>query len=134
MRLLRNIKEWFFEKGGSSDQSFSYRFTGKESRLFCWHFMTVIAELLKYPDLDYKREVKLYALAFMVLKLRNAVSLYSRVNINAADVPSLKENCRLFLNTAFLFTSGGSQTVWTIGYVILIALRSCSMTSGMAWG
>ncbi|KXJ07068.1 hypothetical protein AC249_AIPGENE18417 [Exaiptasia diaphana] len=41
-RLVKNLERWYNEKRPKGEE-FSYHFTGKESRLFCWHYMEVIS-------------------------------------------------------------------------------------------
>ena len=43
-RLYKNVLKWFSERKKIED--FSYRFTGKESKLFCWHFMKICCTLI----------------------------------------------------------------------------------------
>lgn len=43
-RLYKKVQKWFSEKRKTED--FSYRFTGKESKLFCWHFMKICKTLI----------------------------------------------------------------------------------------
>jgi len=118
-RLLKNIIRWFNEnKSGIKASEFSYRFTGKESKLFCWNFMYIISTILEQPGLDEKTKIKLYSLAFHGLTLRNSVSLFSRVEVSGQDIKMLKENCSLYFNACAIFDTKASQTAWTIGYAI----------------
>ena len=50
-RLYKAFLRWFSEKR-KKGISFSYRFTGLESKYFCWQFATLIQELLKIPTLS----------------------------------------------------------------------------------
>ncbi|PFX20682.1 hypothetical protein AWC38_SpisGene14836 [Stylophora pistillata] len=77
-RLYKAFLRWFSEKQ-KKGISFSYRFTGLESKYFCWEFGTLIQELLKIPTLLKGHVLKLHTLSFIGVKLRDAVSIYSRV-------------------------------------------------------
>ena len=68
-RLVRKIKTWFSEGRKSS---FSYRFTGKETRIFCHKFMFVL--LLTPPP---PTTLRLVSIPFCCLRLRYAVSYFS---------------------------------------------------------
>ena len=118
-RLAKNLKRWFNEKRAKKEE-FSYRFTGKETKLFCWHFMEVISTLLELNDLDRNTKLKLFSLVYTALKLRDCVSMFKRVSVTERDIKNLKENAQLYFNACILFgnTSGCPSTQWTIGYAI----------------
>ena len=76
-RLAKRIIRWY-DDYGNCGKDFDYRFTGKDSRLFLYNFMFLVDLLEKItPD---KSEI-LHIHAYICLCLRNAVSLFSRVNI-----------------------------------------------------
>ena len=66
-RLYKAFLRWFSEKR-KKGISFSYRFTGLESKYFCWQFATLIQELLKIPTLSKGHVLKLHTLSFIGLK------------------------------------------------------------------
>ena len=68
----------------------SHGFTWLESKYFCWHFATLIEELLKINSLSKGSVVKLHTLAFVVVKFRDAVSIYSKVEVRIEQVQKLK--------------------------------------------
>ena len=74
--------------------TFSYGFKWLESKYFCWHFATLIKELLKTNSLSKGSVVKLHTLAFVVVKFRDAVSIYSRVEVRIEQVEKLKTSCQ----------------------------------------
>ena len=116
-RLHKNVLRWFSEKRKKGIQ-FSYRFTGLESKHFCWNFAALIDQLLKINSLSKGSVVKLHSLAFVALKLRDAVSIYSRVEISREQLDSLKVLCQHFFNAHCLLLNGVTPTVWTIGVAI----------------
>ena len=73
-RLYKAFLWWFSEKR-KKGISFSYRFTGLESKYFCWQFATFIQELLKIPTLSKGHVQKLHTLSFIGVKLSDAVSI-----------------------------------------------------------
>ena len=62
-------------------------------------------------------KLKIATLAYCGLQLRDAVSLFSRVDITECDVAKLKKACQNFFNANSLLLRV-SPTVWTIGYAI----------------
>ena len=88
-RLVKRIKSWFNEgrKG-----SFSYRFTGKETRIFCHKFMFVLHALSKETDPP-ETKLKIASIAFCCLQLRDATSYFSRVDITLAELEQCKKAC-----------------------------------------
>ena len=63
-RLNKAFLRWFSEKQ-KKVIIFSYGFTELESKYFCWHFVTLIQELLKINSLSKKSVVKLHTLALL---------------------------------------------------------------------
>ena len=63
-RLHKAFLRWFSEKQ-KKVIIFSYGFTELESKYFCWHFVTLIQELLKINSLSKKSVVKLHTLALL---------------------------------------------------------------------
>ena len=116
-RLYNSFVRWFGEKR-KKGISFSYRFTGLESKNFSWYFNALIEDVLLIPNLSEGSVLKLHALAFIGLKLRDAVSLYSRVDISQAQVDQVKTLCQDYFKANVLFLDGVNPTVWTMGYAV----------------
>ena len=55
---------------------------------------------------------------FVGVKLRDAVSLYSRVEINTEQLKNLQILCQQFFNVFYLFLDGINPTIWTVGVAI----------------
>ncbi|CAH3034505.1 unnamed protein product, partial [Porites evermanni] len=94
------------------------KFTGLESKYFCWQFATLIQELLKIPTLSKGHVLKLHTLSFIGVKLRDAVSIYSRVEVSIEQVENLKVLCQQFFNANSLLLTDVTPTVWTVGVAI----------------
>ena len=73
---------------------------------------------MSIPRLSQGSVLKLHALAFIGLKLRDAASLYSRVDITKEQVDELKTLCHDYFKANLLFLKGLNPTVWTLGYDI----------------
>lgn len=116
-RLYNAIRRWFSEKRGKGIE-FSYRFTGSDSKKLSWHFSSLIQVLLKVQSLSKGSLVKLHALMFVAVKLRDAAAIYSRVEVTVNQVEELKKVCEEYFTAVQLLLSKVSPTVWTLGYVV----------------
>ena len=132
-RLYKNFCRWFSEKRKKGLQ-FSYRFTGLESKRFCWNFGLLIEVLLGITNISSSIKVKLHALAFSALQLRNSGSLFSRVEISREQLVELESKCQLYFNTHALLLDGINPTTWTIGYAIPYSTQQLFKESGFGLG
>lgn len=66
--------------------------------------------------------IKLHIFAFAILSLRNAVSLFSRFNIDEDQLSELDKECKNFFTCWALFLEV-NPTVWTIGHVVPVHTR-----------
>ena len=114
--LKDNVKCGPFCSG--SARIFSYGFTGLESKYFCWHFATLIQEPLKISSLSKGSVVKLHTLAFVAVKFRDAVSVYSRVEVCIKQVEKLKTLCQHFFNANCLLSNVITSTLRRVGHAI----------------
>lgn len=85
--LAKKIMRWFDESKGNA-KSFDYKFTGQESRRFLHNFMYMISAIEGEND-SRQVSMKLHIFAFANLSLRNAISLYSRLSIDEAQLNEL---------------------------------------------
>ena len=116
-RLANKVKRWFNDTNGSG-KDFQYRFTGKDSRMFLHHFMSIIDSLSLPSDCN-KQTFFLHVFVYICLQLRQCVSLFSRViNISKQDLKDLKQHCSNFFRACCLFTPTITPTVWNIGHII----------------
>ena len=113
-RLVKKIRFWFNEGRKSK---FSYRFAGKESRIFCHKFVFLLQELYQAVDPP-ETKVRIATIAFCCLQLRDAVSHFSRVNITQEEVNKCKNACQLLFNANVLLLKSVTPTLWTAGYAI----------------
>ena len=116
-RLYKSFLRWFTEKRKKSIP-FSYTFTGLESKHFCWSFASLVQELLKVNTLSKKSVIKLHSLVFVSVKLRDAIALYSRVEISAEHLNNLQILCQQFFNVFYLSLVGINPTIWTVDVAI----------------
>ena len=106
-RLVKKLIRWF--KDGQKN-AFSYRFTGKETKVFCHKFMFIIQCLNHAAD---SPSLKLAALAFCCV-----ISYFSRVEITEHEVKQCQQACQHFYNICALMLKEVTPTVWTIGDAI----------------
>lgn len=115
--LTRKVKKWYDETQGKG-QDLQYRFTGKDSRLLCHNFMRLIKWLSGENDSHQQRKTVLI-FAYLGLRLRDCVSLFSRFDITVDQLTELSISARDYyrVNALFLPTSV-NPTVWTIGHIV----------------
>ena len=115
-RLYKSILRWFRDgrKGGAP---FSLRFTGEETRLMCNGFCKLVKVVLD-DNSSNSADLKVYALAFMAVNLRDAVSIFSRVtNMSQGLLSDLNKYCKRYFNAAALFVRV-TVSVWTLRYIV----------------
>ena len=116
-RLCNSLNRWFSGKR-KKGISFSYRFTGLESKRFLWNFGYLLKELLRIEKLSRGSALKLHSLAFSGLQIRDAAAIYSRVEVRKQQVDNMKTLCQNYFSTNRLLLGGVSPSVWTLGYAI----------------
>lgn len=72
--LARKVNKWYDETQDNG-QDLQYRFTGKESRLFCHNSMRLVKWLSSEKDSKHQRQTVLIY-AYVGLKLRDCVSIF----------------------------------------------------------
>ena len=82
----------------------------------CHKYMLLLDSVSRESDPP-ETKLKIATLAYCGLQLRDAVSLFSRVEITESMVAKLKIACQNFFNANSLLPRV-SPTVWTIGYAI----------------
>ena len=112
-KLHYHLAKWYTEKS-KNDHLPLTRFTGEESQKFSLHFM----ELLKIFEGGSKQvQFQVCVQAFIGLKLRQCVSLFSRFDVCEEQLFRLREVCQQYFNAYALFRKV-NLTVWTVGYAI----------------
>ncbi len=130
-RLAKKVRKWFCD-GRLNNKDLSYRFTGKESQIMCHNFMKLVNSL----SLDDDRCTHLFTLhifAIIAVNLRDAVSIFCRINVTDEDVKRLKEvSCKYFRACALF--SNVSPTTWTIGHVVPVHTQQIKENLGFGLG
>ncbi len=113
-RLVKKLKHWFSD---GRKKSFSYRFTGKETKQFCQKFAFLLQSLGDENDPPEVKQ-KISAIHFCCIQLRDATAYFSRVTIKKNEIEKCKQACQYFFNIYALMLRTVTPTVWTIGYAI----------------
>ena len=113
-RLVKKVKCWFRE---GCKKSFAYRFTGKETKVFCRKFIFVLNSLSSGSD-GQELQLRIAAIAYCCVQLRDAVSYFPRVNIDQVGIDKCKKACQYFFNANMLLLNKITPTIWTVGYAI----------------
>ena len=100
-RLAKKIRKWF-AGDRTKNKPLEYRFTGKESRLFCHNFMYIV-ESLKTDEDQNVHTFKLHVFVYTGLNLRDSVSLFSRILMSSEQVQSLSQVCSNYFRATALF-------------------------------
>ena len=113
-RLAKKVTKWF-DDTKANGKSFDYRFTGKDSRLFLLHFMSLIAAVESRASAG--RETTILHLLHTFVFVLGTVSLFSRLAISDEEVSELKTLCTNYFraNAVFFYVN---PTVWTIGHLV----------------
>ena len=114
-RLAKKVRKWFAD-GREKNKDLDYRFTGKESRLFCHNFMSIGKNLRMDSD-QRSHTFQLHVFAHIAINLRDAVSLFSRVSISNEQVLSLQQLCSNYYRATSLFLTS-TPTTLTIGHIV----------------
>ena len=130
-RLAKKVIRWYDENASSNRKSFDYRFTGKDSRMFLHNFMFLIDAL--ESGASSKATELLHVHAYLCLCLRNAVSLFSRVNITDEQIQELKQHCTNLYRGYYLFLQV-NPTIWTLGCVVPVHAQEMKQIYSLGLG
>jgi hypothetical protein len=99
-RLYKKVKKWFAQ---GRNGTLTYRFTGKETKIMCNKFMVILNSISFESDTTLQK-LQICTFAYIGLQLRDAISRFSRVNIDDC-VNQIKSNLlliKLTLNLTIL--------------------------------
>lgn len=121
-RVASKVKSWY-EKTQGMKGDIQYRFTGKDSRLFCHNFMRLIKHLSIEEDSPKQRQT-LFVLAYIGIRLRECCSIFNRQDVKEADLNRLEEAAKQYLYAHRLFLPYTvNPTMWTLGHVLPVHAR-----------
>ena len=80
------------------------QFTGKESQIMCHNFMKLVNSLILHDDQP-THVFTLHIFAIIAVNLRDAVSIFCRINVPNEDARQLKEvSCKYFRALCIVFS------------------------------
>ena len=116
-RLAKKVRKWFDETQGKSGD-LQYRFTGKESRLFCHNFARLLTFLRQEGD-SQKQQQTVLTLAYVGLRLRDLCSIINRFEVEDTHLEQLPTLAQEYYRAnALLLPTSVNPTIWTIGHVV----------------
>ena len=130
-RFAKKVRKWFAD-GRDKNKDLDYRFTGKESRLFCHNFMSIVKNLRMDSD-QRSHTFQSHVFAHIAINLRDAVSLFSRVSISNEQVLSLQQFCSNYYRATSLFLTS-TPTTWTIGHIVPSHTKAIHERLGLGLG
>lgn len=110
--LKKQLEKWILEDR-SKDKDFSYRLTGKDSKLV---FMFLV-DAIKGDSENPKLQMKLICIVFIAIKLRDCASRFSMYHITPPDVQEVQKMRHDYFTAVVLVTDKVSATVWSIGHL-----------------
>ena len=131
-RLAKKVRKWFAD-GREKNKDLDYRFTGKESRLFCHNCMSIVKNLRMDSD-QRSHNFWLHVFAHIAINLRDAVSFFSRVSISNKQVLSLQQFCSNYYRATSLFFTSTPTTTWTIGHIVPSHTKAIYQRLGLGLG
>ena len=135
-RLHKKLEDWVKDNSSkeSSTTSLHIRLNGLESRKFCQNVMQMLNCLLPSAQTQ-KSLLRVHALAFVGLQLRDAVALFSRYSITDVQVDQLEKTCRRYFNACVLFLPrSATPTIWTIGHIVPAQTKQLKQELGFGLG
>ena len=115
-RLHKAFLRWFSEKQ-KKVMIFSYGFTELESKYFCWHFVTLIQELLKINSLS-KKSVWNFTLWHCCSQIQRCSSYLLKSRGVHWYIGKAKDLMPTLFNANCLLLNGVTSTVRTVGHAI----------------
>ena len=113
--LKKQLEKWILEDR-SKDKDFSYRLTGKDSRLVL-HGLMFLVDAIKGDSENPTLLMKLIYNVFIAIKLRDCTSRFSMYHITPPAVQELQEISHDYFKAVVLFSGKVSGTVWSIGHL-----------------
>ena len=116
-RLHRKLYDWLREKCAKDKgaKKLRIRLNGMESRTFSQHVMDLVDCMFPAAQDLPQHLFHVHALAYIGLKLWDAIALFSHYKITAEQLKDLKSSCRLYFNACkVLLDRPITPTIWII--------------------
>ena len=115
-RMKKQLGKWLLEDRGK-DKDFTYRLTGKDSRLILHGFMYLV-KAIQGDSEDQKLLMKLLTTVFIGINLRDCAAIFSMYHLTEQDLAKLSQLCHDYFTAVVMFGSSVSGTVWSIGHLV----------------
>ena len=115
-RMKKQLGKWLLEDRGK-DKNFTYRLTGKDSRLILHGFMYLV-KAIQGDSTDPKLLMDLLPIVFIGTKLRDCAAIFSMYHLTEENLAKLPQLCHDYFTAVALFGSSVSGTVWSIGHLV----------------
>ena len=113
-RMKKQLGKWLLEDR-DKDKNFSYRLTGKDSRLILHGFMYLV-KAIQGDSTDPKLLMDLLPIVFIGTKLRDCAAIF--FHLTGENLAKLTQLCHDYFTAVALFGSSVSGTVWSIGHLV----------------
>ena len=136
-RLHRKLYDWLREECAKDKgaQKLRIRLNGMESRTFSQHVMDLVDCMFPATQDLPQHLFHVHALAYIGLKLRDAIALFSRYKITTEQLKDLKSSCRLYFNACkVLLDRPITPTIWIIGHVVPAQAEKLNQEIGYGLG
>ncbi|KAJ7361954.1 hypothetical protein OS493_014602 [Desmophyllum pertusum] len=115
-RMKKQLGKWMLEDR-SKDKDFTYRLTGKDSRLILHGFMFLV-NAIKGDSNDPTLLMKLVFIVFIAINLRECASIFSMYHVTLPAIEELKGLAHDYFTAVLPFTGHVSGTIWSIGHLV----------------
>ena len=115
--LAQRIREHYNDKEKRSN-NVSTRLIGEQA-ISLPRYSYRLIDALGMEDESGPQKIQRFALGKVAQCLRDAGTLFNKVDTNTAEINELRETCTLYFNLlALFFPDNVNLTVWTVGYTI----------------
>ena len=114
-RMTKQLGKWLIEDR-AKDKDFTYRLTGKDSRLILHGFMYLV-EAIRGDSNEPKLLMKLLAIVYIGIKLRDCAAIFSMYHLTEENLAKLQQLSHDYFTAVALF-GHVSCTVWSIGHLV----------------
>ena len=113
--IKKQLGKWLLEDR-AKDKDFTYRLTGKNSRLILHGFMCLV-KAVRGDSNDLKLLMQLLPIVFIGIKLSDCAAIFSMYHLTEDSLAKLPQLCHDYFTAVALFGSV-SGTVWSIGHLV----------------
>ena len=118
LSFIANYIQEHYENKEKRSNNLSIRLIGEQAIALARYSFRLI-DILECPEESPASKIKRLALGKAAQYLRDACTLFNKVDTNIAEVSNLSDVCKMYFNILVLFFEPNiNVTVWTVGYAI----------------